>query len=98
MRATRKELAEGLMLLGSIGWLVAACVVPGQWLAGQVLTEGVVGMFVSTACVLLAVIVARAPRAGLFVVPLGVVGSVSAVYALLILDASSGKAVTMPAN
>ena len=50
MKATREEFAEGLVMLGSVGWLVAAFVVPSQLLAGQVRTEAAVGMVASTAC------------------------------------------------
>jgi hypothetical protein len=91
VKATRKELAEGLLIIGSIGWLVAAFVVPGQWLAGHVRTEATVGMAASTACLLLAPAVDHAARSRLLVGTLCVVGFVSSVYALLVLDASSGN-------
>jgi hypothetical protein len=93
MRATRKELVEGLILLGSIGWLVAAFVVPGQWQNGRISTEGIVGMTASTTCLVLAIVLARAPRARLLVLPLAVIGAISSVYALVILDVTSGVAV-----
>ena len=95
MKATREEFAEGLVMLGSVGWLVAAFVVPSQLLAGQVRTEAAVGMVASTACLLLAAVVDRTPYPRLLLGPLGVVASVSFVYALAILDAGSGKAVAM---
>jgi hypothetical protein len=63
--STRMEIAQGFAVIGTAGLLVAAFVVPGQWLSGQFRGEALIGSAVSFLCVLLAAVVARSVLFGL---------------------------------
>lgn len=58
MKVTRSEFVAGFQLLGFIGLLVGAFVVPGQWMSGAVRSEAVVGIAASMGCVIAAVLLA----------------------------------------
>jgi hypothetical protein len=98
MKVTREEFGEGLGILATIGCLVAAFVVPGQWLPGHIRTEAKVGMAISTACFVIAAAVAHPPRLRLWAGPFTVIAISSLAYAVVILEATSGKPVRISPN
>jgi hypothetical protein len=90
----RHKLANGFSILGCIGLLVGAFVIPDQWLRGHVRIEATVGTVVSALCVVIAAILERSARRVLTIV-LAVVATASAGYAaILVMEvAKSGVSV-----
>lgn len=62
---TRMQMADGFALIGTIGMLATAFLVPAQWLSGQVRVEAQIGSLVSLLCVILAALAARSVIFGL---------------------------------
>jgi hypothetical protein len=56
---TRMQLAQGFSIIGTVGLLVAAFVVPSQWQSGQIRLEGQIGVLLSLLCLALAAAAAR---------------------------------------
>lgn len=59
------QIAQGFAVIGTVGLLVTAFVVPGQWLSGHLREEAQIGVVVSFFCVLLASVAARSALFGL---------------------------------
>jgi hypothetical protein len=78
----RAQLVAGLSLIGTIGWLIGAWVMPGQWLSGHVRHEALIGVAVSSLCVLAAAAIARRIQP-IGVAMLSTVGISTAGYAVL---------------
>jgi hypothetical protein len=53
------EIAEGLIILATVGLLVGAFVIPGQWQAGSIRMEAKVGLGASVICIFFASFMAR---------------------------------------